>query len=164
MSNDESAKLDFIKQIQFDPFDETIKSIFADWLEEREDYVRAALLRANGRRKHGMIPLIGVDEHAAGCLGGCRFAPATFDKRFANDIAAKACEKPPALTPKQYCWMWCLLHRYRRSVRVASIKAEAAQRYDSYCHMLDVARLKPHERRATPEKYKEVFVFADSLF
>ena len=112
-----------LAKVHDDPFNETNRLVLADMLDEAGQPERAEALR------RGRIPLTEVDSVASVCLGNCRFAPATFDKRFAGDIAAAARQENPSLTPKQWLWMWVLLHRYRRSVHVERIKVLAAERY-----------------------------------
>ena len=123
-----------------DPFNETNRIVLADMLDEDGQPERAEALR------RGRIPLTEVDSVAAMCLGNCRFAPATFDKRFAGDIYSRARQENPSLTPRQWLFMWLLLHRYRRSVNVERIKVLAAERYPRVMELLDLKHLKPPER------------------
>lgn len=126
-----------------DPFNETNRLVLADMLDEAGQPERAEALR------RGRIPLTEVDSVASVCLGNCRFAPATFDKRFAGDIYSRARQENPSLTPRQWLFMWLLLHRYRRSVNVERIKVLAAERYPRVVELLDLKRVKIPERRLT---------------
>lgn len=132
-----------IAQMQDNPFDANRRGILADMIEENDQIWQAAALRA------GRIPLTGFDSVAAYQLGNCRFAPATFDKRFARDIASAVAQDQPSLTPRQWLWMWVLLHRYRKSVGNANVKERAKRRYNRCIELLDVKHLKPIERRLT---------------
>ena len=114
-----------------DPFNETNRIVLADMLDEDGQPERAEALR------RGRIPLTEVDSVAAMCLGNCRFAPATFDKRFAGDIYSRARQEHPSLTPRQWLWMWVLLHRYRRSVNVERIKVLAEERHEKFRSLID---------------------------
>ena len=126
-----------------DPFNETNRLVLADMLDEAGQPERADALR------RGRIPLTETDSVASVCLGNCRFAPATFDKRFARDIASLARQANPSLTPRQWLFMWLLLHRYRRSVNVELIKVLAAERYPRVVELLDLKHVKVPERRLT---------------
>lgn len=132
-----------IARVQDDPFNADSRNVLADMLEEQDQIWQAAALRA------GRIPLTGFDGVAAYQLGNCNFAPATFDKRFACDIASAAAKDQPSLTPRQWLCMWVLLHRYRKSVGNANVKARAAERYSRCVELLGVKHLKPIERRLT---------------
>ena len=130
-------------KVHDNPFNETNRLVLADMLDEAGQPEKADALR------RGRIPLTEVDSVASVCLGNCRFAPATFDKRFAGDIYSRARKENPSFTPRQWLWMWLLLHRYRRSVNVERIKALAAERYPRVVELLDLKRLKLPERRLT---------------
>lgn len=147
---DESLIAVAISRMQDNPFDADCRSILADMLEENDRIWQANALRA------GRIPLTGFDEIAARELGNCRFAPATFDKRFARDIFSRAAQTEPSLTPRQWLWMWVLLHRYRKSVQNDRVKAAAKERYNRCIELLDVKHLKPTERRLTVPTQKVV--------
>ena len=114
-----------------DPFNETNRLILSDMLDEAGQPERADALR------RGRIPLTEVDSVASVCLENCRFAPATWDKRFARDIASAARQEHPSLTPRQWLWMWVLLHRYRRSVNVERIKVLAEERHEKFRPLID---------------------------
>ena len=132
-----------LAKVHDDPFNETNRLVLADMLDEAGQPERAEALR------RGRIPLTEVDSVASVCLGNCRFAPATFDKRFAGDIYSRARQENPSLTPRQWLWMWLLLHRYRRSVNVERIKVLAAERYPRVVELLDLNPVKLPERRLT---------------
>lgn len=132
-----------IAHMQDNPFDTERRCVLADMLEENDMIWAAKALR------DGLVPLTGFDESAAYQLGHCRFAPATFDKRFASDIFNRAAKKEPCLTPRQWLWMWVLLHRYRKSVLSARVRKMAEARYNRCIELLDVKNLKPIERRLT---------------
>lgn len=130
-------------KVHDNPFNETNRLVLADMLDETGQPEKADALR------RGRIPLTEVDSVASVCLGNCRFAPATFDKRFAGDIYSRARKENPSFTPRQWLWMWLLLHRYRRSVNVERIKALAAERYPRLVELLDLKHVKIPERRLT---------------
>ena len=132
-----------IARMHDDPFNADCRNILADMVEEQGQIWQAKALRG------GLIPLTGFDKTAAFQLGNCRFAPATFDKRFASDIHERAGRDEPCLTPRQWLCMWVLLHRYRKSVGNANVKARAAERYSRCVELLGVKHLKPIERRLT---------------
>ena len=138
-----------LANVHDDPFNETNRIVLADMLDEAGHPERADALR------RGRIPLTEVDLVASVCLGNCRFAPATFDKRFAGDIYSRARQKHPSLTPRQWLWMWVLLHRYRRSVNVERIKVLAAERYPRVVQLLDLNHLKLPDRRLTKPVAKD---------
>lgn len=48
-------------------------------------------------------------------LGNCRFAPATWDKRFAFSVSGKA-ERGGELTETQREWIYRLLYKYRKQL------------------------------------------------
>ena len=158
----------FLEQLHANPFDETTRLVFADWLDEHGDAERAAILR------RGNIPLWEEDQAAALALGQCRFNWGTADKQFSHDIANRAkgyvecdvclgrgwrflgvskngcvdcratgkLDKPPDLTPRMWLWTWVELHRYRRSVKDARIRELAAARHDHCVKLLDIGWLK----------------------
>lgn len=130
-----------IARMQDNPFSSECRNILADMIEENDQIWQAKALRA------GRIPLTEFDQTAAYQLGGCNFAPATFDKRFARDISGRAAQAEPCLTPRQWLWMWVLLHRYRKSVLHANVKARAKERYSRCIELLDLKHLKPIDRR-----------------
>ncbi len=55
-----------------------------------------------------------IEARSAKALGRARFAPGTFDKRFARNVAGQVTER--LITDKQAVLMWELVHRYRRSI------------------------------------------------
>lgn len=150
----------FIASLQANPFDPMTRAVFADYLEEHgngeSDLERAELLRK------GLIPLTGFDYMAARFLAGCNFAPATWDKRFVLGLSERANERPIALTPKQYLWMWVLLWRYRKSVRVERVRAEAEKRYNAYIELLGLQHLKPADRRRKPKMNDATTLFDET--
>lgn len=155
MIRDENTSA-FFKSLQDNPFDPMTRAVFADYLEERGDTERAEQLRK------GLIPLTGFDEIAAACLCSCNFAPATWDKRFARDLGQRAAEKPPAFTPKQYLWLWVLLRRYRKSVRVERVRDEAERRYNHYVELLDLKHLKPAMVKRKPRMNDQTTLFDET--
>lgn len=145
-----------ISRMHDNPFDADCRGVLADMLEENGRIWEPAALRA------GRVPLTGFDQAAACALGNCRFAPATFDKQFAITIEWLASKDEPSLTPRQWLWMWVLLHRYRKSVRNDRVKTTAAERYNRCIELLDVKHLKPIERRltvSTQEGYLQTTMF-----
>lgn len=152
MTNRES----FFASLQDNPFQPVTRAVFADYLDEDGDMERAEQLRK------GLIPLTEFDEVAVACLASCNFAPATWDKRFARDLASRAEAKPPALTPKQYLWLWVLLRRYRKSVRVERIRDEAERRYNRYVELLDLAWVKPTMRKRKPRMNDQTTLFDET--
>ena len=140
-----------LAKVHDDPFNETNRLVLADMLDEAGQPERAEALR------RGRIPLTEIDFLASACLGNCRFAPGTFDKRFAGSIVSvvRARDENPSLTPRQWLWMWLLLHRYRRSVNVERIKVLAAERYPRVVQLLDLNHLKLPDRRLTKPVAKD---------
>lgn len=138
-----------IAKVHDNPFNETNRLVLADMLDEAGQPERADALR------RGRIPLTEVDSVASVCLGNCWFAPATWDKRFAENIASAARQENLSLTPRQWLWMWLLLHRYRRSVKVERIKALAEERYPRVVELLDLKHVKVPERRLTKPVAKD---------
>jgi hypothetical protein len=58
-----------------------------------------------------------IDEQRMGeALGLCRVLPASFDKRFAAEMAACARDDAPAITEKQAECLCRLVHKYRRQI------------------------------------------------
>jgi uncharacterized protein (TIGR02996 family) len=102
--------IELIWDIRLSPEDEIPRLVFADWLDEHGDAVRADLLR------NGNIPLTVLDQLAAYELGNCRFLPGSYDKRFAYGIAAPVNMTPPRLSWKQYRQMWKTCWRYRKQI------------------------------------------------
>lgn len=60
-------------------------------------------------------------------LASCRFAPATFDKRFARDMSERPADYP--LSVKQAKSLWRLVHRYRRQLQLTRQEEEMAKQY-----------------------------------
>ena len=132
--------------VRENPFSMTERGIMADWCDEHDLSRHAELLRG------GSIPLTIFEELAVSVLGGCNFAPATWDKKFAQSLVAKMNEQRERkdvayLTVKQWLWLWIMLRRYRRSVSHDKVKAEAEARYNRCLELLDLKHLKPIERR-----------------
>lgn len=73
-----------LDELHNNPFSKDVRLVLADILDESGDTERAEILR------RGNIPLFAEDQAAAIALGNCNFAPATFDKKFARDIATRA--------------------------------------------------------------------------
>jgi hypothetical protein len=63
-------------------------------------------------------PMTPGERSDALALGMCRFAPATFDKRFARDLRARAQDKEPLITDAQAVVLARLAHRYRKQIAV----------------------------------------------
>src|SRR5262245_36189733 len=58
-----------------------------------------------------------AERHAARALAGCRFTPASWEKRFARDMGEYA--RTPgygSLTERQRENLWYLVYRYRRQI------------------------------------------------
>ena len=55
-------------------------------------------------------------REAARALSACRFLPGSFDKRFAQSMAALAGKGDGALTEKQHRLLWKMVYRYRRQI------------------------------------------------
>lgn len=64
------------------------------------------------------------EELMALALGGCRFSPGTFDKRFARDVAWQATQEPKQITEKQAALLRKMITRYRRQIRAGSLASE----------------------------------------
>lgn len=152
MTTDDNAKA-FLQSLHDNPFNPVTRAVFADYLEQNSDMERAEQLRK------GLIPLTEYDLMAVSYLANCNFAPATWDKRFARDLAARAESRPPAFTPKQYLWLWVLLRRYRKSVGSARVREDAERRYDRYVDMLDLGWIKPAMRKRKPRMNDQTTLF-----
>lgn len=61
-------------------------------------------------------PMTAPERDLARRLGRCRFSPATFDKRFSRELAAKAEEPQATLSDNEREWMRYLEHRYRKQL------------------------------------------------
>ncbi len=135
-----------IVRMHNDPFDKDCRCILADMLEDRGKIWEPAALRA------GLVPLTEIDKLAADNLYGCRikYGPS---KHFVSDIYAIAEKDHPSLTPRQWLWMWVLLHRFRRQVKHLGIKAIAAERYNRHIKLLDLNHIKPTNRQLTLVNY-----------
>jgi len=157
MTEHDDNTIAFLQSLHENPFDPVTRMVFADYLEENGDMPRAELLRK------GLIPLIEFDLMAVANLAGCRFAPATWDKRFARDLDTRAKQEPPAFTPKQYLWLWVLLRRYRKSVRSTLVRDEAERRYDRYVEMLDLGWVKPAMRKRKPRMNDQTTLFNEPV-
>ena len=135
------------------PFSKMRRGVLADYLEEYGGELgaeKAAILR------NGDVPMTDFARNAALALGGCSFAPATWDKRFARDIysrvhAAVLGGKVPSLTTKQYLWMVILLWRYRRTADKCYVKW-AEKHYNRAVELLDIAHLKPLDRHLSGKR------------
>jgi hypothetical protein len=57
-----------------------------------------------------------AEQQLAKALARCTFIPASFDKRFAKDIRARAEMEPPTITEKQAALMREKVRRYRRQI------------------------------------------------
>ena len=69
-----------------------------------------------------------ADEIRMGtALGLCRFVPATFDKRFAGEMALWARDDEPLITEKQSECLRRMVHKYRRQIP-ADVVALAGER------------------------------------
>lgn len=63
--------------------------------------------------KAAFRPMTDLEARAAIALGNARFAPATFDKRFAKSLIVDR----RLISDKQAALMWALCWRYRRSIQ-----------------------------------------------
>jgi hypothetical protein len=61
-------------------------------------------------------PMTPDEVRMARALGRCSFTPATFDKRFARDIAARAEKPEPTITEAGAACLRAKVHRYRRQI------------------------------------------------
>lgn len=129
--------------VRANPLSLTARANYADLLDRHQGQAQAAVLRA------GDIPLDWFDALAVAQLAGCKVGVAGQVKTLArllmdrcNDLGADSC------APRPYCWLWIYLHRYRRSVREASVRQEAEARYPIYCRLMGVkATAGPRKKR-----------------
>lgn len=78
------------------------------------DEQRAALaLAATDGTPRPMTP---EEVRMATCLGGCRFTPGSFDKRFARTMAEKARQAAPLVSAGQAALIRDKVRRYRRQL------------------------------------------------
>lgn len=61
-------------------------------------------------------PLTPEDRNLIGLLAGVRFAPATWDKRFAHNLMDQAKSERAALTDRQREWLRKCVYKYRRQI------------------------------------------------
>lgn len=158
MSRENMDRLPFLEVIGENPFAAAPKLIFADWLDEHGEDAKAERLRK------GFIPLEGYDRIAVVALSMCRFAPATWDKRFARNMAERLAEEEKdrlfaCVTPKEFCWVWVLCRRYRRTLRHDRAKEIAEARHNRYVELLDLSWLKPAKRIRTKKTDDRQFLF-----
>ena len=61
-------------------------------------------------------PWTDEERRLACALGRCRYAPATFEKRFARDTSRLAADPDSLITPKQALQLRKQAHRYRKQL------------------------------------------------
>ena len=66
-------------------------------------------------------PMAEAERELARALSGCKFTPASFDKRFARDMRGIAESLTPQVTEKQAALLRRMITRYRRQIQPASI-------------------------------------------
>lgn len=137
------------EEVLENPFDLFPKLVLADFMEENypergpQDAARA-----------NRFPMSKKTAQLIVALKECRFAPATWHKRFARDLPT--CDQVPttaierSLSPKQFCWLVVLLHRYRKSNHYVATEVFAAKYYERYCTLLDVATSPITKRKYMP--------------
>jgi uncharacterized protein (TIGR02996 family) len=121
---------DFLLALIAAPRDQTRAVIFSDWLEERGEMQQATALR------QGRIRVDGATGGAMIALSQCRFAPATFDKRFVRQVCNHHAYLLPdaSLTLPQWALIWRLAWKYRGQIAAlrlleVDIKAVVARAY-----------------------------------
>jgi len=74
-------------------------------------------------------PATDIEIRAMIQLGTCRFTPASFDKRFAQNMRSFALNATPApqVTEREVACLWRKVWRYRRQISDKTILAEAAK-------------------------------------
>lgn len=71
-------------------------------------------------------PMTPDEVRMARALGGCRFVPATFDKKFGQGIGAAASSADPQITEREAVLLRVKVHTYRRQIP-ADVVALATQ-------------------------------------
>ncbi len=123
MNDDQSSMLRaLVAAMRSDPLDEMPRLILADWLGENE-----MELWAIDSLRMGRIPLTNFDALAIAQLHACTFLPASMPKRFARQLYDMATAKHASVTPKQYRFLWVLVHSYRRQIVNAAVREEASR-------------------------------------
>lgn len=133
-----------LAMLHANPLDSVHRLVFADWCDENGEEWAAKPLR------EGRVPLQRLDCVAVEVLKSCRFAPATWDKRFARDLPNDA-GRGASLTPRQYLWLWILLRKYRRSVTHDAIRAEAEKRNKPYQAIVAADVVNPRDPNPMPK-------------
>ncbi len=124
---------DVLDMLHDNPLDSTNRLVCADWCDENGHEWMAGPLRA------GRIPLCHQDLIAIEQLKLCNHLPATWDKRFARNLAPV----DNSLTARQYLFLWINLRKYRRSVSDVLIRKEAEKRHARYMALHEAGMVKP---------------------
>jgi uncharacterized protein (TIGR02996 family) len=155
----------FMAALCEDPFDEAARLVFADFLEEHDDWAYAAILRA------GKIPMSKLDRNAAVALSvgaGIMYKTgyvARNVKRVIRELAATAIDEncsvcagkgypflpeqpckrcrgsgkyPPWLNPMKWCKLWILVHQARYTLLNDSIRKAAAERHERCARLVRI--------------------------
>ncbi|HEX2868777.1 MAG TPA: hypothetical protein VHO03_17180 [Ignavibacteriales bacterium] len=72
-------------------------------------------------------PMTAEEKRAAIALGRCRFLPASWNKRFAQDMSSLACTGGE-ITEKQRTCLWKVVYRYRRQISDPEILSIAKEK------------------------------------
>ncbi|HEX2866526.1 MAG TPA: hypothetical protein VHO03_05770 [Ignavibacteriales bacterium] len=93
-------------------------------------------------------PMTEEEKRAALTLSHCTFYPASWNKRFAHDMAFFAKEDRP-ITENQRFWLWKLVYRYRRQIKDLDILSIAQEKVDGQTSLFfkerDTTRQKVHK-------------------
>ena len=68
----------------------------------------------------GKRPMTTDEQQAAQILTGCTFPVASYNKRFARDMASIARQDEPLITERQSRTLWKLFYMYRRQMRAVA--------------------------------------------
>ena len=133
---------DLLRRVKDAPTSQAARLALAEWCDRNGSPHKGEMYRS------GNICLDWFDDLARQELGHCQTGinkdPVTLCRVLADRLSDwdMGC-----CTPRQYCYLWIYLHRYRRSVRNAEIRREAALRFANYCHLVGEKKQTRRRRR-----------------
>ena len=73
-----------------------------------------------------------LERRAISATASVTFPPASWSKRFCRDMRARMANGAELeLTEKQRAALWSTVHRFRRQIQDADVRAEAQRRHDA---------------------------------
>lgn len=99
--------------------------VAADWLREHGITWKTPVEKVPPKMA-AWRPMTEREAEIARTLSGCRFTPASFEKRFARDLGAQAQSTERLISPKQSALLMKLAHRYRRQLAAHGVEAPPA--------------------------------------